>query len=142
MKLQRCALCLFSSLAGVLLAASLLAAVGVAQAALNATRPYPGAAPCDTTLQTCINNSNPGDVIQIAAGTYTQSFTLNKSVSLVGAGANVTWLIAQPSTRVFTITSGVTSTIVISGVTIAGGQALALDSARAAACMCTLACPG
>ena len=27
---------------------------------------YPGAAPCDTTLQACINAASSGDIIQIA----------------------------------------------------------------------------
>ncbi|MBI5879489.1 MAG: hypothetical protein HZB53_17710 [Chloroflexi bacterium] len=89
-----------------------------------ATRTYPGVAPCDTTIQSCINGSNAGDSINIAAGTYTQSFNLNKTVNLLGAGASQTILVAQPYQRVMTVTLGLTQTVVISGLTFAGGNVL------------------
>jgi hypothetical protein len=103
----------------------LSAVASAAPAGAPATdRSYPGAAPCATTLQACVNGSNPGDVIHIAAGVFTESFTLSKAVSLVGAGAAVTWLKAEPSSRVFTIPYGITSTFLVSGVTIAGGNVI------------------
>jgi hypothetical protein len=40
---------------------------------LATTRTYPGSAPCNTSLQACINGSADGDVINIAAGVYIQT---------------------------------------------------------------------
>jgi hypothetical protein len=132
MNLRRARLCLASTLAGLLLTAGLFALAEVAQAAprsaLATTRNYPGAAPCNTTLQACINGSNNGDVIQIAAGTFTESFTLNKAVNLSGAGAELTTLHAEPNRRVFSVTYTTTQPITISGLTIAGGDATTTNS--------------
>ena len=126
MRLRRFGLCLLSILAGLMLTTGLFALVQVASAAPTTApvsdRSYPSAAPCATTLQACINGSNAGDVIHIAAGVFTQSFTLGKAVSLVGAGADLTWLHAQPNNRVITITNEITASILISGMTIAGGS--------------------
>src|SRR5690349_14075494 len=33
-------------------------------------RNYPGAAPCNTTLQACVSGSADGDVVNVSAGTY------------------------------------------------------------------------
>ncbi len=128
MCLRRLALCLASTLAGLLLTAGLFALAGVAHAAPTTTRPYPGAAPCNTTIQACINGSNPGDVIQVAAGTFTESFTLNKAVSLAGAGADLTTLHAEPNHRVFSVTYTATLPITISALTIAGGHLTEITS--------------
>jgi hypothetical protein len=82
---------LFSALSVISLsAASLLADHG--KEAFAVTRTFPGPAPCDTTLQVCIDGSANGDVIVIAAGTYSASVTLNKPVSLVGAGRERAYL--------------------------------------------------
>ncbi len=59
------------------------------------TRTYPGAAPCNTSLQACIDGSADGDVINIAANAYIASVTLNKAVSLIGAGAAVRFALAR-----------------------------------------------
>ncbi|CAG0927959.1 hypothetical protein TFLX_00728 [Thermoflexales bacterium] len=87
-----------------------------------AIRTYPGAAPCDTTLQACIAGAFPGDVINILPGTYHETIDLNKRVNLIGAGPGQTTL--RPSSgRVMSVTnSGIDSSIVISGLTIAGGR--------------------
>ena len=68
-------------------------------------RTYPGAAPCNTTLQACIDGSPSGDVINIAAGLYITSATLNKAVSLIGASAASTIIQALPGQRVLTVTA-------------------------------------
>ncbi len=128
MRLRRCGLCLFCTLAGLLATAGLLGLAEVARAApagaAAVDRLYPGLTPCNTTLQACINGSNSGDVINILAGVFTESFTISKAVSLVGAGVDLTWLRAQPNDRVITITTDLTASILISGVTIAGGSVL------------------
>lgn len=81
---------------------------------------FPG---CGATLQACINTADPNDTIQIQAGTYITSVTLNKPVSLVGAGAASTIIRALPNQRVMTVTGAtISNTIVISGLTLAGGN--------------------
>jgi hypothetical protein len=111
--------------AGLLACAALMvAAAGPAWAAPTAeTRNYPDAsAPCDTTLQACIDGSTDGDTILIAAGTYITRFTLDKAVSLVGAPGGVT-LQALPDERVGVITGTVISnSVIISGLTFADGH--------------------
>jgi hypothetical protein len=42
-----------------------------------------------TTIQLAINAANPGDTILVDAGTYNESVTVNKSVTLLGANAGV-----------------------------------------------------
>src|SRR5512147_3044625 len=71
---------------------------------LGVTRNYPGAAPCNTSLQACIDGSADGDVINIAANVYITSVTLNKAVSLVGVSAASTIIQALPGQRVLTVT--------------------------------------
>jgi hypothetical protein len=89
-------------------------------------RTYPsGVAPCNTTLQACVSGSADGDIVQIAAGTYVTSVTLDKAVSLLGAGAASTTLSALTNQRVITVTgAGITHSTVISGLSIANGNAL------------------
>ncbi|MGH7461750.1 MAG: hypothetical protein ACREMA_12090, partial [Longimicrobiales bacterium] len=83
-------------------------------------------APCNTTLQACIDGSAAGDVINISAGTYITSISLNKAVSLIGADSSTAILQAPPNQRVMYVPgpgSGVTIThsTVISGLTFANG---------------------
>jgi uncharacterized repeat protein (TIGR01451 family) len=83
---------------------------------------YPGAAPCNTTLQACIAALPTGETINILPGVYVESITLNKRVSLIGAGSDQTTLRAS-SGRVLTITgAAVDSSVVISGLMITGGR--------------------
>ncbi|MBI5567613.1 MAG: hypothetical protein HY870_22130 [Chloroflexi bacterium] len=112
-------------------AALILSTIGIAlmlvfvrhvTSAPTATRTYPGAAPCNTTLQACIDGSIAGDVIYILPGVYVQSFTLNKAVSLIGAGANTTTLKAPPNMRVLTVSGSINSSTIISGLTFMGGN--------------------
>src|SRR5512143_2012026 len=83
---------------------------------------YPGAAPCNTTLQACIAALPTGETINILPGVYVESITLNKRVSLIGSGSDQTILRAS-SGRVMTITGvAVDSSVVISGLMITGGR--------------------
>ncbi len=85
---------------------------------------FPGAAPCQQTLQACVDAAVAGTTIRIQSGIYTGSVTLNKAVSLIGAGAETTTLFATPGKRLLTISgSAVTNTVHISGLTLTGGQA-------------------
>ena len=41
-----------------------------------------------TSIQNAINASSDGDTIFVYAGTYNETFTINKSINLIGAGRN------------------------------------------------------
>lgn len=79
------------------------------------------------TIAYAINQSNAGDTIEIAAGTYTeQGITVNEDLSINGHAASDTIVqaAATPGTatgRVFNISSG--TTVTISGLTIRNGRA-------------------
>jgi len=91
---------------------------------LLTSRTYPGAAPCNTTLQACIDGSSNGDVINILAGTYSTSITLNKAVSLIGANSATTILRALTNQRVLTVTgAGINNSTIISGLMFTAGNA-------------------
>ena len=84
---------------------------------------FPGSAPCNSTLQACIDGASDGDTIVIAAGTYVTSFTLNKAVNLTGVASNTVILQALSGQRVLTVTgAAVVNSVVISGLTFTGGD--------------------
>lgn len=87
----------------------------------SVVRTYPGAAPCNTTLQACISASADGDTVRISAGTYvTASISITRAVSVIGAGANPLAVRLRPTGgRMFTIAAATMSAgNVISNVTI------------------------
>src|SRR5436309_16038890 len=45
---------------------------------------------CYSTIQAAVSAAANHDTIQVAAGTYKESVTVNKSLSLIGAGAGQT----------------------------------------------------
>jgi predicted outer membrane repeat protein len=107
-------------------AIGLLGVIGLAlnppvQARVNVVHNWPGAAPCNASLQVCITALPGGDVIHILPGTYTQSVTLNKPVSLIGDDPASTTLFADSFQRVLTVTGNLTASTVISGLTFRGG---------------------
>jgi hypothetical protein len=80
---------------------------------------------CGATIQACIDNPGvlDGDRILIPAGRYTESLTLDKAVSLIGADADTTVIHALSGQRVLTITGSViTATTAISALTFTGGS--------------------
>ena len=52
--------------------------------------------PLGGSIQTAIGNANPsgGDTIQLAAGTYTEQISVNKCVTIVGAGVGTTTILS------------------------------------------------
>ncbi|HLF25895.1 MAG TPA: choice-of-anchor Q domain-containing protein [Anaerolineae bacterium] len=108
--------------AGLMLIA-LTVTVSAGPAAPATVRPYPSAAaPCNTTLQACIDGSAPGDQINLAAGAYVTSVVIGKAVSLVGAGQATTFLQAPPGQRGLTISGAITSSTQIANLTIQGAS--------------------
>jgi hypothetical protein len=93
-------------------------------------------APCRTVTQ-AINVANAGDSIQVAAGAYTEAITIDKSLSLQGAGQAVTILQAstvapgnpgEATERVITIAGQ--PEVQIAGFTIRHGRAPAFPNHR------------
>lgn len=92
------------------------------QARVDAVHDWPGVGPCNASLQQCIDLIPASDVIHILPGTYTQSVTLNKPISLIGDDQVSTTLFAEPFQRVLTMTGNLTASTVISGLTFTGGN--------------------
>ena len=70
-----------------------------------------------------IDVTPPGGTVNIPAGVYTESLTLNKPVSLIGAGIGSTIINAAPSDRVLTVTgSTILPTTQIVSLTLQGGR--------------------
>lgn len=78
---------------------------------------------CDyASMQAAIDAAQPGDTVAVASGVYTESLTLSKTVSLIGANAANTIVHALPNNRVLTVTGEtITPSVVISGFTLTGG---------------------
>jgi hypothetical protein len=81
---------------------------------------------CDhTSIQGAIGAAVAGDTISIAAGLYLGTITIDKNLTLDGAGAGSTIITTNPMSptdeaAIVTVNSGVTA--VIDGVTITGGH--------------------
>jgi hypothetical protein len=73
------------------------------------------------TIQQAIDAAKSGDIINVAAGTYTGALTINnKAVTIQGAGKTVTTLSGASGADILTIDGG--KVVVVSGVTLQGGQ--------------------
>jgi predicted outer membrane repeat protein len=83
---------------------------------------YTVGGPCGATIQACIDYASAGDRVLIPAGTYNESLTLNRAVSLVGEGSATTIIQAPADQRVLAASGGaIDNTVVISGLTFADG---------------------
>ncbi len=102
-------------------AAGLLSLLAVT-AASAATLAYPGAAPCNTTLQACIDAAASGDVVEIATNTpiAESPFIDSKSLTL-RAATGFTPTLTEYNT-IIAVTSGSTAyTYTIQGITLTRG---------------------
>ncbi len=78
---------------------------------------------CVGSIQACIDAASDGDTIVIPAGTYTESLTLSKPVSLTGVNSATTIIHALANQRVLTVTGAtISNSVVISGLTFTGGD--------------------
>jgi hypothetical protein len=99
-----------------------LACVGVEGAGAATVKVCPSGC-AFSEIAPAIAAASPGDMIQVAAGTYAGGFTIEKSVKLVGAGAGST--IIEGGGPVITIGEAFAEsepTVSITGVTITGGR--------------------
>ena len=111
------------------LTVAVLGAIGLmltpVQARANGVFDWPGAvAPCNNpaSLQACVDGVLPGDVIHLLPGTYTQSVTLNKAVSLLGDGSFAVIFSAPPGQRVLSVGGPIGAGTVISGFAMRDGN--------------------
>ena len=87
---------------------SLLGASGTAQAAPSAT------------IQSLIDAAPDGGIVNIPSGTYTESLTVNKTLTLTGVSSATTILQAVTGQRVITATSG--HNLRLENLTVTGGH--------------------
>jgi hypothetical protein len=108
---------------------SLLVAAIAAVLLGAAARPASGAtlcvgqqAGCFPQIQPAVNAAHDGDTIAIGAGTFAGGITIDKSVRVLGAGANKTIINGGgPVVTVFRATAPDALNVTIDGVTITGG---------------------
>lgn len=94
-----------------LVSIALNAMPATASAVREVTSQYP-------TIQAAINAANENDIILVEAGTYQESVVINKTLTLTGAGKNVTFIKGQSLEPVITIEA---NNVTLSGFTVRGG---------------------
>jgi uncharacterized repeat protein (TIGR01451 family) len=72
------------------------------------------------TIQSMIDAAPDGGTVSIPAGTYTESLTVNKTITLTGMSSATTIIHAVASQRVITVTSD--HTLRLENLTLTGGQ--------------------
>jgi fibronectin-binding autotransporter adhesin len=102
-------------------ALAVLSLVGAGQASAATLSVCPSGC-AFSQIAPAIAAASPGDTIQVAAGTYTGGFTIDRSLKLAGAGAGLTIISGGgPVITLGTFDAASEPTVSISGVTITGG---------------------
>ncbi|HMN60821.1 MAG TPA: hypothetical protein PJ988_10680, partial [Anaerolinea sp.] len=92
----------------------------VSQPAAPARAARPAAdIPVTTTIQAAINLANDGDTILIPEGTYNESLTIGKNLTLLGPHPGTATIQAAGNQRVITVASG--RNLTLQFLTISGG---------------------
>jgi hypothetical protein len=73
------------------------------------------------TIQSMIDNAPDGGTVNIPSGTYTESLTVNKTLTLTGASSATTIIQAVTGQRVITVTAG--HNLRLENLTVTGGRA-------------------
>jgi hypothetical protein len=108
---------------GLLLAAALLTALPAA----GAVRRFPGGAPCNTTVQACIDGAAPGDVVELATTTpIAETLQVTKSLTLRPA-SGFTPVIADLHAIVLLNPAHAANTIDVEGLRLTRGFVSALQ---------------
>lgn len=94
--------------------------VMVSSGAYAAPYVWPGLAPCNTTLQNCIDNVGSGDTVEIATNTVDESITLDKSLTLKPA-AGYSPRFINTHTIVASSTGSTDNSITIQGIVMETG---------------------
>lgn len=76
--------------------------------------------PC-ATIGAAIALAAGGDTVNVGPGTYTDTLTIDRDLTIIGAGRDLTIIGAGGGQRVLTVAGGATS-LVARGVTLRGGQ--------------------
>jgi hypothetical protein len=72
------------------------------------------------TIQSMIDLAPEGGTVNIASGTYTESLTVNKTLTLTGVSSATTTIVAVTGQRVITVTSG--HNLRLENLTVTGGH--------------------
>ena len=92
-----------------------------------------GTAGCQTTIGAAVTKAAAGDTIQVAAGTYKETVTINMSLSLIGAGSASTIIEATglPNGIIVGGAASTVSGVVVSGFTVqnANWQGILVENA-------------
>jgi hypothetical protein len=115
MRLLKCAISLTLAVACLIGLGAILTARSVSAV------PLAGVVPVTTTIQAAINAAQNGDTILIPAGTFTESLTINKSLTLTGVTSATTIIRAVPNQRVITVT--IDHDLRVEHLAIVGGRA-------------------
>ncbi len=101
----------------------LLAALSLAMwfGLINVRSTAAQAAPAGT-IQDLIDGTPDGGTVNIAAGTYVESLTVNKTLTLTGVSSATTTIVAVTNQRVITVTAG--HNLRLENLTLTGGQAI------------------
>ncbi len=106
----------------IVLACSLLIGVSViiTSGSVHAA-PLAAIVPVTTTIQAAIDIAQAGDTIVIPVGTYTESLTVDKNITLTGVTSAATIIHAVSNQRVITVTTG--HDLLVVNLAVVGGRA-------------------